>query len=323
MPSEAVKQFPLEVSRIDHESGMSHLLRAFHANGVPMKRGFGWLRVSLGKPLRSVDARVLAWAARTPADWLSERLLLTPEHHDDRWYRLAGHRLSSAACSAGRTARLCPQCVQQSGCCNLSWMLRLVSGCARHGTLLIDLCPHCRLKIVWDRPAIDVCRCGHYLHAKEPRPSMPASVIAWVGWVERRLALADPSLVVVSDQDVPGMLGQLSLDGAMRLVAAFGLLRRSGDQPQLARAAARSNAGMAALVARGLERLRYIDTEPHRVSEIESLLHVPGIERLRAHGVDDADGQCAALLLRCLSDTGDRQRDGRGRYHRGQLPLFT
>lgn len=152
---------------------------------------------------------------------------------------------------------------------------------------------------------------------------MPASVIAWVGWVERRLALADPSLVVVSDQDVPGMLGQLSLDGAMRLVAAFGLLRRSGDQPQLARAAARSNAGMAALVARGLERLRYIDTEPHRVSEIESLLHVPGIERLRAHGVDDADGQCAALLLRCLSDTGDRQRDGRGRYHRGQLPLFT
>jgi hypothetical protein len=119
------------------------------------------------------------------------------------------------------------------------------------------------------------------------------------------------------------MLNELTLDGACRLVEAFGLLRKPDDQPLVAAAAARSIAGTVGLIVRGLERLAHIDGRLQRTREIASHIHIAALERLRTNAADTVDANCAAVLLRHLGDRSDCDVDMRGRHARGQMALFT
>jgi hypothetical protein len=323
MLADDFKQLPLAAAMCDLESCMSHTLRVLRANGVPMRRGLEWLGVPMNKPLRLAELRALAWALRVPHDWLLVRAHLRPEHRDQRWYRLGTHLLSGSACAPARTARLCARCVQQAGACNLSWTLRLVPGCARHRSLLLDSCPRCGQAISWDRPSVDICRCGHYFNARETQRSMPTTVVDWVQWIECRLPSGNGDTSRERAPGLPRLLDGMSLDGAIRLVEAFGLFRRAADQPRVALAAARSSLGMSEVIERGIERLKLIDADPRRILELAPTLHLAAIERLRADAVSEADAACAALLLRVLGAGSGQARDQRGRFYRGQLPLFT
>ena len=142
--------------------------------------------------------------------------------------------------------------------------------------------------------------------------------------MERRLGFAVSAEAALAAQvaSVPRFLDELSLDGAIRLVEAFGILRVVADPPRAAARAACLQQGRAGLIERGLERLEEIDGSPERVLARAEFIHVPALERLRATGVTQADSKCAALFLRYLRAPASEAADRRGRHGRGQLFLF-
>lgn len=303
---------------------MSHVMRAFWGNGMSMKRGCEWLQVRIGKPLRDVDARVLAWAAQVPPDWLADRMFIVSGLPDDRRLQLGAHQFRAVSLLSGKSARVCPSCLSEFGFCALSWSFKLAPVCPRHKVPYLGICVHCKQSITWDRPQIDICSCGRYFKPASVTVEPPSAVIDWVHWVAGRLA---PSSVASRESEahltVPRMLNGLTLDGAFRLVEAFGLLQRPNEQPLIAAATARSTAGAVGLIARGLERLALIDGRLQKVRDIAPQIHIAALERLRARAADTADASCAAVLLRHLGDRSDCDVDMRGRYARGQMVLFT
>lgn len=324
MPLDPSGHLPVSVRRFDAESGMSHVMRAFWGNGMSMKRGYEWLHIRRGMPLRDVDARVLAWAVQAPPDWLAERLFVVSGQADDRRLRLGTRQFSAASLLNGKSARVCPHCLSEFGFCDLTWSFKLAPVCRKHKVPCLGACVHCRQTINWDRPQIDICSCGRYFKPVGVAAEPPATVIDWVQWVAGRLA---PSPIASREAGghlaVPRMLNELTLDGACRLVEAFGLLQKPDEQPLVAAATARSIAGAVGLIVRGLERLAFIDGRLQRVREMAPHIHIAALERLRANAADTVDANCAAVLLRHLGDRSDCDVDMRGRYARGQMALFT
>jgi hypothetical protein len=323
MPPDRSRRLPVAVERFDAESGMSHVMRTFWGNGMSMRQVHEWLNVRPGRPLRDVDARVLAWAVQAPSDWLAERLFIVSGLAEDRRLRLGERQFVASSLLVGKSARVCPRCLSERGFCKLSWSFRLVPVCHWHRLPLMAACLHCRRTISWDRPQIDICPCGRFLRPAPIPVEAPPAVIDWALWVERRLTTPtatarDPGLTPA----VPRMLNELTLDGAFRLVVAFGLLQRQADQPLAAAATARATDGAIRMIVRGLERLSLIDGSLQRVRELAPQIHVAALERLRTHPADSVDANCAALLLQHLGDRSDRHVDMRGRYVRGQMTLF-
>lgn len=302
---------------------MSHVMRTFWGNGLRLKRGHEWLHVRFGQPLRDVDVRVLAWAVEAPAEWLSERLFVAVGLGDDRRLRLGTQQFSPAAVLPGKSARVCPHCLSEFGFCDLVCSFKLGVVCPRHKVPYLGVCMHCRRTISWDRLQIDICKCGRYLKPPPVLFDPPAPVIGWAQWVSERVATSlGTSVEAEGHPPVPKMLNELSLDGAFRLVEAFGMLTRADEQPRAAAANARSVAGAVEMIARGLERLSLIDGRVHRIRDLAPQIHVAALERLRASAVEAVDSNCAALLLRHLGDRSGCHVDMRGRHPRGQLSLF-
>ena len=324
MQIEPVGRLPVTVKRFDNESGMSHVMRAFWGNGMSMRRGFDWLRVRHGKPLRDVDARVLAWAVQAPPEWMADRLFLVSAVPNDRGLRLGSRLFSSASLLIGKPARVCPHCLSEFGFCELTWSFKLAPVCPKHKVFHLGSCLHCRQTISWDRPQIDICTCGRYLQPASIVSEPPPAVFDWVRWVAVRLAPTSVAWAETGDfQAVPKILNGLTLDGAFRLVEAFGLLKKPDEPPLVAARTARSIVGAVGLIVRGLERLALIDGRLHRVRDIAPQIHIAALERLRAHAADTVDSNCATVLLQHLGDRSDCDVDMRGRHARGQMVLFT
>lgn len=320
MSAEPVVPLPVRVVTIDDESGIGRLARTFWTNATTKRRAEVWLQVALNRPWKSADVRTLAWATQTSFEWLSHRSFLHPEVRTDRWCRFAGHAFRSTASPPGRSARMCCRCVRERGYCKVSWLMRTVPGCAEHG-LFLDACRHCGRRITWDRPAIDVCTCGRYLVSDQAGEGLSAQVTAWARWVEWRMGFAQ----VRGDAQgvtVPLLLDALSVDGASRLVEAFGLLRAPADSTCAATAAARTATGFAAVIGRGLRRLAAVDGAPTAIRPMADEVHVPALERLRAIAANEADSACASVLLRQMQIPEAAEVDMRGRYGRGQRRLF-
>ncbi len=237
-------QLPVRVRRFDSESGMSHVMRAFWANGMLMKHGHEWPHVRFGQPLREVDARVLAWAVQAPPEWLAERLFIAVGLGDDRRLLLGTQQFSPAAVLPGKSARVCPHCLSELGFCDLACSFKLAAVCPRHKVPYLAVCAHCRRTMSWDRLQIDICKCGRYLKPPPVLVDPPAPVIDWAQWVSDRVRTSPATRPETGSQlAVPRMLNELSLDGAFRLVEAFGLLKHPDEQPRAAVATARSVAG--------------------------------------------------------------------------------
>jgi len=316
-------RLPVAVRRFDMESGMSHVMRAFWENGLSMDRACQWLKVQLTRPLRTVDARVLAWAVQAPTDWLSERLAIVSDTTSAWWLQFGGQEISAPLVLIGRAARICPLCLSELGFCEMTWSIRLAPVCQRHGCLLLGACGHCRRPIGWDRPNVDICNCGRYFRPAREVGQLPKAVFDWTRWVALRLAWPLGSVVEAGGQlSVPKMLNEMSLDGALRLVMAFGLLQRPDQQPRGAATAARSIEGAVGVIARGLERISLIEANLRRIRDISPQIHLDALERLRARAMCAADMNCASLLLRHVADRSDCDVDMRGRHVRGQMTLF-
>jgi hypothetical protein len=56
--------------------------------------------------------------------------------------------------------KICTSCIRELGYVKRIWDLTPVTACPRHKELLLDKCPNCGNRIIWNRSAVSVCRCG-------------------------------------------------------------------------------------------------------------------------------------------------------------------
>lgn len=59
--------------------------------------------------------------------------------------------------------RICPLCLMERPICLRIWELSISVICAKHGVLLIDTCPQCRVPLHWRRTRVKYCDCGYDL----------------------------------------------------------------------------------------------------------------------------------------------------------------
>ncbi len=84
----------------------------------------------------------------------------------DTSYRIAGHDLGSGLMTRPfRLAQqgLCPLCVQESGCIDVFWDLRIATACPFHGCQALMNCPTCLSPLRQFRPGPLICKCGSAL----------------------------------------------------------------------------------------------------------------------------------------------------------------
>ena len=231
MPEPPLGPLPIIVPRFDDESGMSYVMRSFWSNGLSFDRGFKWLHIRPGRPLHNRDLQLIAWTMQAPPAWLLSRLLHSTGSVGNAWVALGSHEFRPGTTLCGRVARLCPQCIRERDYCGLSWVLKHVPCCEKHGLPLLERCLHCGDEISWNRPAIDLCRCGRYFQPVDGGVTMAHSVLEWCRWVSARLmSLEQYPHQLPLQEDIPRVLNEVSLDAAFRLVEAFGLLHRARSE---------------------------------------------------------------------------------------------
>lgn len=300
---------------------MSLLLRAFQANGVDYQHGMRWLGLDRRRGIGDPDVGLLAWALNVDADDLRARLVVLEWRGGGRWVHLAGQRLSRWIAPTTMMAKLCPMCLRETGTAEMAWMTRLAPACAMHGFSLVQHCGSCGKSIRWARPGLQVCRCGRFFKGAGAPAPCPPPLRAWLDWVNAVLR-NDAAVAQAALARLPVLLASLSLDGAYRLVEAFGLLEAASTPVRELRHGAASLEVVAAMLARGLQRLAAFGG-PDDVSRLPfELVHLPVLQELAETPACDADGQRAAWLL-------DIHRAGRpagvrrvGARPRRQLPLF-
>jgi hypothetical protein len=58
------------------------------------------------------------------------------------------------------SAKICPDCIKDSGFIHAFWDIQFVTVCPLHRCALLHSCKACRMRIGWNRSRLDVCRCG-------------------------------------------------------------------------------------------------------------------------------------------------------------------
>lgn len=321
MGADFTNALPISLEPADDESGLGIVFRVLLANGLSFRDAQHWLGLKTWNPINAQDIKVLAWIASVPQSWFAQRTVVTLERRPFRSYGLMGHRFGEGAADYLHSAKICPLCVKRNKYHRVTWQLRCICCCVEHALILSERCPHCGNLIRWNRPAIDICSCGGFLTTVGASSDLPLHVLNWVEWVESSLfhfEFRKPA----SSYGLPSFFSSLSIDGAFRVVLSVGLFPEVRFPPALAAASAQTSTGMAAIVARGIERLLSIGNELADIHSLNSIIHVPALERMRTIAATVADSNCASLLLNYLRADSKLGSEQRGRFHRGQLPLF-
>lgn len=320
MPAHDRDRLGVSITPKPGESAMSLVLRAFQANGVPYDEGMRWLGMDRRQALGDGDVAALAWALQAEADDVRERLVLL-ESRGDRWVHLAGQRLSRWIAPTSMTAKVCPACLGEAGCARIAWMTRAAPACYRHGYSLLQRCSDCGRPVRWARPALRICRCGRFFKSAGDSKPLESELCSWLRWTEAVLH-GDAPAVQDAMFKLPPMLRDVTLDGAYRLVEAFGLLSEPGDPIRDVRHSSAGLTEVGGVLARGLRRLTAIGRAEDLATETFDAVHLPILRELADNPAAEADGQRAAWLL-------DVHRAGRlsgvghvGTRPRRQMPLF-
>lgn len=322
MEYEAVYPLPVMIDRIDDESGLSFIFRALQANGLSFLEAMHWLGLKRWYPLRWNEVSALAWVTHAEHSWLQSRVVvLTPTRNTARHYEYMGHTHGEGTVDFIYSRKICPKCFKRNKYHRFAWQLRAVCGCIEHDMVLADRCPVCQRLIGWNRPAIDVCCCGSFLTIMQETQPLAGGVANWIRWAEYRLA-NQQSLAHAADFDLPFLLESLSLDGAFRVVFAFGLLPSGNSSTPQALAYAKTSIGMNSLISRGISRLHALGQELKNIVALRQTIYEPALERMKITAIDEADTHCAGLILEYLRLGSMNSPEKRGRYRRGQLSLF-
>lgn len=321
MPLRDHRRLAVSVVPQPGESAMSLMLRAFQANGVGYEEGMRWMGVDRRQALGDADVAALAWALHADVDDVRGRLVLLEWRGGGRWVHLAGQRISRWVAPTSMLAKICPACLRESGFARVAWMTRAAPACARHGYSLLQHCNACGKHIGWARPAVRVCRCGRFFKATaECRPLEPELRI-WLNWVDAVLQ-ADAAATRDAMGRLPPLLHDLTLDGAYRLVEAFGLLEVPGDPVRNVRHSSASLAEVGGVLVRGLRRLSDLGRAETIPPQAFDAVHLPVLGEIADEPAAETDGQRAAWLLdahRAARASGVRRVGARPRR---QMPLF-
>lgn len=316
------RQLPVRLELAPAESGLGFVLRALRANGIAFDRGMHWLGLQRHRPLDRQSVRQLAWALNVDPGQLGERLV-TREPGASSWIRLAGHRFRRQVATTTLYAKLCPLCVRETGFARLSWLLRPTVGCARHGYSLIWSCQHCGEAIGWDRPAVDICRCGRPFKASNEADPLEPDVHAWIEWLERGLSAGpQPRVDDVTASRLPSALTHLSVDGAFRIVEALGLCAEPSMSVRAARTKATIPRALGEVMARGLVRLKEIEADPGDVQRFALVAHQVALADVAKDFAALEDQALAWWLLNGMRSAAEAGTTRAGRRPKGQLPLF-
>jgi hypothetical protein len=312
-------QLPIRVPPKEWESGLGYLLRALSINGSTLLAARQQCGIRDWRSLTHEQLRELAYLTAVDSDWLGKRIMLrsmqTPEHFE---FFLQSFRCQAAPPNMG--AKVCPECIRESGCCHRTWILPAAIVCPDHARPFIDTCGRCLRLITWRRPAVDVCTCGRYLTDRElggkQRP--PNCTEDWTRWLDARLDPEHPTWQLANTA-MPRLLDCLSIDGATAVVLAFGVIEAPERMTPL-RQSREPLDRLLGTIERGIERLGTIDGAPHEARRWSAHVYSPILERLKRTGVTTSDRDCAALLLRYVGHRSPRSKGGR--YNLGQMELF-
>jgi len=315
-------QLPVRVDLAPRESGLGFALRALRANGIAFDRGMQWLGLERHRPLDWQSGRRIAWALNVDADRWAERVVVR-DLGAQGWVRLAGQRFKRQVATNKLYAKLCPQCVRERGTIGLSWLLRATVGCPWHGYSLIWACRWCGRSIGWDRPDVDICRCGYPFRSSTEAIPLEDPVRAWVQWLELTLSPGAPALPV---SDAPGgmpeALTHLSVDGAFRVIEAMGLCADSGGSVRAAMSKCTTPRGMGVVIARGLDRLSQIEADSGCAHRFADVVHQSALATIVTDCAAETDRALASWLLSALRSAVDSGGTRAGSRPKGQLPLF-
>jgi hypothetical protein len=169
---------------------------------------------------------------------------------------------------------------------------------------------------------MDVCTCGRYLIRASGQHVANDQLLCWVRWIEWRLGIYNGAEGARFAKLIPNVLNAMSLDGAMRLVIAFGILDGPLQSVGVATWRRLNNQGVIDVIKRGLSRLHQIGDSLESLGDIDSLVHLPILERMRSDGVETIDVQNASQLVTTLKKTPSGTWDRRVKLTDGQLSLF-
>lgn len=319
-----IEPLPVQVSPDEGESGAGFLLRVAHRNGASLGKVLSWLGLkSLYNPTPEA-LWLLSRATQVPTAWLAARLPIRRKHAHYQTVEWMRHGWTCALALRGKRPQICPMCLKEGVPCQAGWELTGVFACVRHRCLLQDRCDHCGQRLGWERPAPDVCRCGHYL----TRGVMNTVESEALQWVSALLFKTIPDLPTGSacfaTPAIPAWLDWLTPDGMFTLTYAAGLRER----PSAHVAAQRGGVSLApwevaALIDRGLQRLRTLGSlDAPCPQELRCLLFDEALDRLAARGSTEADREIAGELQRWSSMVAGKTQPAATRRIHGQIDLF-
>lgn len=236
-------------------------MRALHANGLSLDRVQEWLGIKSWFSLNRQEISLVAWHLGVSPDWLRWRLLITKSSGSLVSFHLLGCKFVATSLRQTSIAALCPECVRSNGFSRPSWLLKCVVVCSEHGYLISEDCVKCRRPISWLRPGMDVCTCGRYLIRASGQHVANDQLLCWVRWIEWRLGIYNGAEGARFAKLIPNVLNAMSLDGAMRLVIAFGILDGPLQSVGVATWRRLNNQGVIDVIKRGLSRLLFAPIE--------------------------------------------------------------
>lgn len=311
----------VSVAPMHDESALSLTLRALQANGIGYEQGMHWMGLDRRLALGSRDVAVLAWALHAEADDVRKRLVLLEWGGGGRWVHLGSQRLSRWVAPTTMIAKVCPECLREAGYARICWMTRAMPACPRHGYSLIQACTSCGRPIRWARPALRICRCGRFFKPAGPGRPLEPELSAWLTWAEAVLQ-EDARTTQTAICKLPPLLHDLTLDGAFRMVEAFGLLREVGDPVRNVRHSSTKLPEVGSVLVRGLRRLSDIGWADNIAPESFDLVHLPILNELVDASASEPDSRRAAWLLDIHRATRSSGMHRVGTRPRRQMPLF-
>lgn len=173
LPSLPIGKFPAA-----GESGMSWVLRVATANLVSMS----WLRSRLAvlqpRPFNAEDSLKLAAVLAADPSELRARLPIYGRVGRTPAILYFGQTTLIAPCLRFRRPQVCPTCLHCFGYCPGAWDYSCHAVCPIHHVPMVEQCVRCKHPLTWDRPSIDVCKCGAYI---ESTPGEPSEVYKMAG----------------------------------------------------------------------------------------------------------------------------------------------
>ena len=314
---------PIQIECLDDESGLGYLLRWLGANHLP----FRWLKGGLGiRGPRLPDARdaiVLSHLTGMEYKQIKRILMESFGNAQEGGIMVYGQQLLFKDLYRFRSPQVCISCIHQKGYISRNWEFGPIPVCIAHRTYLIDQCGHCKKPISWDRPAIDVCQCKRILAGDLKDLEQPSTQeITLAQWVLKPLIQGAPEESSATIPKALGWINTLSLDGALRIIKAFGVCELPHQAiPSSFPWGRCASTYWRDIFKRASIRIEQFINDPTS-PELQTLVYQPFLEGLAAKPLTAIDKDIALHLLKEIFNYKPLTRFRGGKGHLSQRRLF-